>query len=75
MVGAVVVMAAISGHQDIVIGLVMLWAYFGILSKHQSPLYFDNAYPLIITTLYVTMAIVAGFVLYMIYSDRRKARA
>jgi hypothetical protein len=55
--------------KNIAYGLVLIWAYFGIWLKHTStsPLGYNSAYPAIITTLIISMAILVLINTYLVY--------
>lgn len=55
-------------------GVVFLWALGGILGKHLSSQGFDGAYPNLIATLIVAMALVLIFTLYVLFSNRSRKR-
>jgi len=42
--------------------LVLIWAYGAILSKHLSATGFDSAYPAVITTVYICLAVFVGVI-------------
>lgn len=52
-------------------GLVLVWAYLGILLKHLSPEGFGGVYSSVLTTLYVCLAIFVVVVLYVATSDKK----
>lgn len=70
-VGAIIGMSAIYAYGDLAFGLVILWAYSGILAKHVSPDFFNGQYGNIITSLIVLIALMAVFELYMVYHIHR----
>lgn len=53
-------------------GVVFLWALGGILGKHLSSQGFDGAYPNIIATLSVAMALLLIATLYVLFSNRSR---
>jgi hypothetical protein len=59
-VGVIIGIATMLKFKDIPYGLVIIWAYFGILIKHTSPDGFNGKYPAIITT--VIVSIIALFI-------------
>ena len=65
-VGVVIGMTAVYTYKDIAYGLVLLWAYSGILAKHLSPQYFNGQYGLVVVALLVLLAFMAVFELYMV---------
>lgn len=56
--GLVIGVATIWKNKDIAYGLVILWAYAGILNKHVMANGFANQYPEIIATVAISMAVV-----------------
>jgi len=46
-------------NRSLAYGLVLVWAYFGILSRHQSPAEWNNEYPEIILSVQVILPILA----------------
>ncbi len=61
-------------RKDIAYGLVLIWAYTGILIKHVSPNTFAGAYPAVIGTVIACLAIYLAAEAYVIYG-MTKARA
>ncbi|PKQ32485.1 MAG: lantibiotic ABC transporter permease [Actinobacteria bacterium HGW-Actinobacteria-2] len=63
-VGAVIGTTVVVRNRDVAYGLVLVWAYLGIVIKHTSVTGFDGAYPLVIGVTTVSMAVllVAGVV-------------
>jgi len=57
-VGAVIGIINIVRLKDYAYGLVILWAYFGILMKHVSDTGFQNTYPEIIITVTICMILI-----------------
>lgn len=72
-VGAIISTAVILRDRDIAYGLVFVWAYLGITIKHLSAAGFDGAYPQVITTALIGIAvfIAAGAVVLL----RRRTRS
>lgn len=67
LVGAVIGSATLMRFRNISYGIVLIWAYVGILIKHTSTDGFASQYPLVITTLYaciVLFIMVIGFVVF-----------
>ncbi|ALS38206.1 hypothetical protein ABID30_000099 [Enterococcus rotai] len=64
IVGLVIIAATIIRNQDIAYGLATLWAYYGILLKHQALDGWAEAYPEIITTVVICLVILAILCLY-----------
>lgn len=65
-VGAIIFMLKLKEEKDIAYSLVLIWAYLGILIKHNSPLYFAGEYPLVTNTLIILISL---FVLALISSS------
>lgn len=69
----ILVVAALIGtvtmlvRSDIAYGLVLIWAYLGILIKHQSPQGFAKKYPLVISTVIACLFVFAVSVALMIF--------
>ena len=59
-------------NRDIPYGLVILWAYTGILIKHISDKGFALQYPTVITTVIISIAFVLATLVYSIIRRRRK---
>jgi hypothetical protein len=66
-VGAVIGMATILKLKDIAYGLVIIWAFVGILIKHMSTNGFDGSYPAIINSVIVSIVFLASTILYVLY--------
>lgn len=64
IVGLVIIATTIIRNQDIAYGLATLWAYYGILLKHQALDGWAGAYPEIITTVVICLGILAILCLY-----------
>ncbi len=58
-VGAIIGIATILRNKDYAYGLVIIWAYIGILMKHVSSSGFASMYPAIITTVLIALSLVA----------------
>ncbi|PKM88911.1 MAG: lantibiotic ABC transporter permease [Firmicutes bacterium HGW-Firmicutes-12] len=59
-------------NRDIAYGLVLVWAYAGILIKHKAVYGFAGQYPGIITTVIVCIVLLLITEAYIIFYDRRK---
>ena len=57
IVGLLIGSATMLRQKDVAYGLVLLWAYFGILIKHTSEGGFDSRYPAIIVTISVCLTL------------------
>ncbi|WP_086444370.1 TspO/MBR family protein [Candidatus Enterococcus lemimoniae] len=64
IVGLVIIATTIIRNKDIAYGLATLWAYYGILLKHQALDGWAGAYPEIITTVAICLGILAILCLY-----------
>lgn len=71
-VGLVIGIATIIRYKDIAYGLVIIWAYAGILIKHVSSKGFAGQYPVVITTAITSIVLLLIVVVYTILSIRRK---
>jgi hypothetical protein len=65
-VGAIIGILTILRNKDYAYGLVIIWAYSGILIKHTSPNTFNNMYPAVIITVIIAMVLVAAADVYAI---------
>lgn len=63
--------AAMLANRDIVYGLVLMWAYVGILVKHTSADGFDGRYSYVIATVILCLAVYVGAA--MVIISRRRA--
>ncbi|OJG75957.1 hypothetical protein RV12_GL000296 [Enterococcus quebecensis] len=75
-VGVFIVSWTIIHNQDVAYGLVALWAYFGILLKHQSVDGWNQKYPMIITTVIVCLVILVVVCVYELFlqiKNKKKA--
>lgn len=72
IIGLVIAAATILRNRDIPYGLVIVWSYYGILLKHQSPEGWNNQYPTIKTTLILC---IVGLLAVMVYQIWRNLRA
>ncbi len=67
-VGLLISIVTILKNKDIAYGLVIIWAYVGILVKHISPNGFDGQYTSIITTTVISIVILIIVELYILKS-------
>ncbi|NCB41852.1 MAG: tryptophan-rich sensory protein [Clostridia bacterium] len=72
VVGLLIGVATMIYHKSMSYGFVLLWAYFGILTKHVSPDGFSGQYPPVITTLFVCLSIFAIAEVYLVYLKRKQ---
>lgn len=71
LIGAAIGILTILSLQDIAYGLVLIWAYYGIYSKHTSESGFNGEYPAIITTVLVCLALIALSIIFTAFKKRR----
>ncbi|MEL7656266.1 MAG: tryptophan-rich sensory protein [Bacillota bacterium] len=71
-VGMVIGVIATIRFKDIAYGLVLIWAYAGILIKHTSASGFANQYMDVIITVAVCMAVFIASVLFVLISRKNK---
>jgi len=71
-VGLVIGILVMLKHRDIAYGLVIMWAYAGILIKHTSGSGFAGQYPVVITTVVVGIVLLFIVEVYMLISNRRR---
>lgn len=64
IVGLLIISATIITNRDIPYGLATIWAYYGILNKHQATDGWDGAYPAIITTVIICLVILVIVCIY-----------
>ncbi|MGX7262761.1 hypothetical protein [Enterococcus crotali] len=64
IIGVIIISATILRNRDIAYGLATLWAYYGILNKHQATDGWDKAYPIIITTVMISLTILGVVCIY-----------
>ncbi len=58
-VGAIIGVVVVLRNQDVAYGLVLIWAYLGIVIKHTSVSGFAGAYPVVIAVTVVSMVVIA----------------
>ncbi|MBZ9633687.1 hypothetical protein [Clostridium sp. FP1] len=64
-VGLIIGMTTTLKNKDIPYGIVIFWAYLGILIKHVSSSGFAGMYPGIITTLIISLVVIFICILYV----------
>ena len=75
-VGALIGVATLLRFQDIAYGLVLIWAYAGILIKHTSASGFSNQYPGVIVAVNICLALfIAAVVLVLSRKPRLYAKS
>jgi hypothetical protein len=72
LVGLVIGVATTAVNRDIPYGLVIIWAYIGILIKHKSPSGFNGEYPSIIITVIVSILVLSTTVAYVFMPTKIK---
>ena len=70
LIGAAVMLK----NKDKAYGLVLIWAFFGILMKHIRPAGFDGQYPLVITTAGICIALVIFVEVFLAVKKRSNPR-
>ncbi|WP_461206027.1 hypothetical protein [Clostridium sp. DL1XJH146] len=73
-VGLIIAVATIVKNSDIAYGLVIIWAYIGILIKHKSPSGFDGQYPAVINTVLTCLVVLVIIEIYVLISNIKKRR-
>ncbi|MDP4120917.1 MAG: tryptophan-rich sensory protein [Bacillota bacterium] len=74
-VGALIGIAVTLRYKDVAYGLVLIWAYAGILIKHLSSSGFAGQYPNVIITVIVCLVLFAAAVILTVFSLRKKKKA
>lgn len=73
IVGLLIISATIIRNRDIPYGLAALWAYYGILNKHQAVDGWNGAYPAVIVTVIISLVILAIVCIYeLVVGIKRK---
>ncbi|MGX7148683.1 tryptophan-rich sensory protein [Enterococcus ureasiticus] len=57
IIGLLIISATIISNRDVAYGLATVWAYYGILIKHQAADGWNGSYPAIITTVIISLVI------------------
>lgn len=75
IMGLMIISITIIRNHDIAYGLATLWAYYGILNKHQAADGWNGAYPVIITTVSICLVILAIICIYemVLFFKRKKS--
>ena len=73
LVGAAIGIARMRRDKDIAYGLVILWAYAGILNKHISPAGFAGQYSVVIIFAIISIIILVLAKVSLFYPGLRKA--
>lgn len=74
IVGFIISGLVIMRQKNIVYGLVILWSYVGIYSKHISSDGFNSAYPLVTTTVTVCIVLLILIMIYTLFISRKKLK-
>lgn len=74
IIGAIIGCICILSYKSIAYGLVILWAYFGIIVKHTSPEQFNGRYPSVIVSVTLSMVLVTIVLLFLFISRLLKRR-
>lgn len=69
LVGLVIISTTILRNHNIAYGLATLWAYYGILLKHQAADGWNSKYPMIITTVIISLMIIVVVCLYEVVQE------
>ena len=64
-VGLIISVVTMLKNKDIAYGLVILWAYMGILIKHVTASSFANPYPIVIVTVIISIAVLLAGLVYL----------
>lgn len=73
VVGLIISAVTILKNKDIAYGLVIIWAYAGILIKHKSIGGFNSQYPSIITTVIISIALLLIVEFYVLISKKKSS--
>lgn len=75
IIGLLIITTTILRNRDIAYGLATLWAYYGILNKHQATDGWDGAYPPIILAVVICLGLLAIVCIYelVLYFKRKKS--
>lgn len=73
LVGVLIGAATTITNRDIAYGLVIVWAYAGIYSKHISAAGFAGQYPIVINTVIVCIVLMLATIIY-VFSKRKRER-
>lgn len=72
-VGLIIGIVTMLRNKDIAYGLVIIWAYAGILIKHTSSSGFAGKYPAVITTVIICIVLLLSAEAYILVSNKKKA--
>jgi len=68
-VGVLIALATMYRFRDVLYGLVIIWAYVGILAKHLMDSGWGGDFPMVIGSLVSLLAILALYALYLTYTE------
>ena len=71
VIAAIISALTLWKYKDPYYGLVILWAYIGILSKHVSEEGFSAMYPSAIVTLLICLLLITGEIAYIIFRNQK----
>lgn len=69
-VGALIGGGVVLRNRDLAYGVVLIWAYLGIVIKHTSPDGFAGAYPIVIAVTVVSMVALAAACVWVVWRPR-----
>jgi hypothetical protein len=72
VVGALIICTTIISNHNVAYGLATIWAYFGILIKHQSKDGWNHQYPTVIFAVIVCLVVIAFACIYQLYVDWKR---
>lgn len=70
-VGLFLSIATMRQYKDAAFGLVVIWAYIGILIKHISPVGFDGEYPFVILAAALSILLLALSIFYLVVKRKK----
>jgi hypothetical protein len=71
VVGMIIGLVTLIRNRNFGYGLVLIWAYFGIYTKHVTASGFNNQYPLVITTTLICLVLFVIGEAYLLYANRK----
>jgi hypothetical protein len=72
VVGALIICTTIISNHNVAYGLATIWAYFGILIKHQSKEGWNHQYPTVIFAVIVCLVVIAFACIYQLYVEWKR---
>jgi hypothetical protein len=72
VIGLLITAAVTLKNRDIAYGLVVIWAYSGILYRHLSKTGYAGQYPAVIWTLILSLVLLVGIVVYLYFRKKKK---